>query len=375
LILAKGDRHLWAESYERDLGDVLALQSQVARAIAGQIKIQLAPQEQQRFERAHPVNPEAFDAYLRGRYFWNRKTEERLPRAIDYFQQAIAKDPAYAPAYAGLADCYDLLVFGQYVTQFPKDIVPRAEASALKAVQLDNTLGEAHTSLAWIWLRFKWDWEGAEKEFKRALELNQNYAPAHHYYSLHLAAIGRQQEALAEIKQAQELDPLSVVVNGALGRQLYWARQYDGAVEQLRKTLELDPNYTSAHHYLGQAYRQKGMYEQAIEELTRARTLSRDNPIRISQLGHTFGLAGRKREARELLAQLKALSRSRYVARSNLAIIHAGLGEKEEAFKWLERGYQEREAALLFLRVEPTYDPLRSDPRFADLLRRIGLPP
>jgi serine/threonine protein kinase/TolB-like protein/Flp pilus assembly protein TadD len=375
LIDATTDRHLWAERYERNLRDSLKFQDEVARAIVSQLKIQVAPERQDHLRRASSVDPDAFDAYLRGRYFWNRRTEERLPTAIDYFKAAIQRDPNYAPAYAGLADCYQLQAFGQYSTDAPAEIAARAEEAALRAVQLDDALAEAHTSLGWIRFTVKWDRASAEKEFKRALELNANHAPAHHHYSLFLAAVGRQQEALAEINQARELDPLSVFVNGALGRQLYWARQYDRAIEQLRRTLELDPNYTTAHHYLGQTYAQKGMSEQAIEELSRARALSGDNPFRVAELGNILGLAGRGREARERLAELRALSRVRFVAPSNFATIHVGLGEKDKAIEWLERGYQQREGGLVLLRVEPRYDPLQSDPRFIDLLRRIGLTP
>src|SRR5262249_43641149 len=214
----------------------LVFQGEVARAIASQLKIQIAPERQDRLGHASPVDPEAFDAYLRGRYFWNRRTEERLPTAIEYFQAAIKKDPTYAPAYAGLADCYQLQAFAQYSADPPAEIMARAEAAALRAVQLDDALPEAHTVLGWVRLTFKWDWARAEKEFKRALELNGNHAPAHHFYAIYLAALGRQPEALAEINQARELDPLSVFVNASLGRQLYWARQYDRAIEQLRKT-------------------------------------------------------------------------------------------------------------------------------------------
>ncbi len=264
LIRASTDTHLWADSYERDLRDVLALQDEVARTIANEIKVKLTPQEQARLKSARPVNPEAYQAYLKGRYFWNKRTAEGFKKAIEYFQQAIEKDPAHALAYAGLADSYNLL--GTYRVFPPKEAYPRAKAAAMKALETDATLAEPHASLAWVKFRFDWDWLGAETEFRRALALNRRYPTAHYWCAFYLAAMGRLEEASAQIKQAQELDPLSVIINATVGNVFISARHYDQAIEELRKTLELDPNFAYAHDALGEADKEKAMFEEAIAE-------------------------------------------------------------------------------------------------------------
>jgi len=374
LIHARSDRHLWAESYERDLRDILVLQSELARAIANQIRIRVTPQEQRRLARARPVNAEAYEAYLKGRYFWNQRTEERILKAIEYFQKAIEKDVNFAPAYAGLADSYGLFGFSQYAALPSGEADRRAEAFARKALQLDDTLAEAHAALAAVQHR-RWNWPEAEKEFQRAIELNAGYAPAFQFYALLLSSVGRQQEALAAIQRAVELDPASAIMNAAFGRQLIFARQYDRAIEQLQKTLELEPNFMVAHVRLGLAYVQKGMYEKAVAELAKARTLSQDNALVIAALGHIYARSGNRRKAEELVAELKRLSGRRYVTAYDMAVIYSGLEERDQAFVWLEKAYQNREGSLAYLKVEPWLDPIRSDPRFAELVHRLGLPP
>lgn len=375
LIHARTDRHLWAESYERDLRDILALQSEVARAIANKIRVQVTPQEQTRLAQARSVNPEAYEAYLKGRYFWSQRTEEKLRKAIEYFEDAIKKDVNFAPAYSGLADSYGLFGFSQYAALPPTEAERRAEAAARKALELDDTLAEAHTALGAIQHRSKWNWVEAEREFRRAVELNPDYTPAYQFYALCLSSVGRQQEALAAIRRALELEPASPIINAAAARQLIFARQYDLAIEQLQKALELEPNFMVAHVRLGLVYEQKGMYEDAVAELDKARTLSKDNPLVIAALGHAYALSGSRKRAQELLAELKQLSKKRYVSAYDMAVIYSGLREPDQAFAWLEKAYQDREGSLVYLKVEPWLDPIRSDRRFAELVRSVGLPP
>ena len=373
LIRAEQERHLWAESYERDLRDILALQSEVARAIASEIRIKVTPQEQTRLASARPVNPEAYEAYLRGRYFWNKRTEEAVKKAIEFFGQALEKDPTYALAYVGLADCYGVL--GDYSFLSPKEAFPRAKAGATKALELDETSAEAHTSLAIIKDDYEWDWPGAEREFKRALELNPNYATAHHWYSDHLEIVGRHDEAIAEIKRAQQLDPLSLIIKAIVGRRFHSARRYDEAVEQLRQTLEMDPNFAVAHWLLGETYEQKAQYESAIAEYQKARTASGGSVYVVAALGRAYAAAGKRREALKILGELEELSKRRYVSASSVADIYIALGEKDQALEWLEKGYRDRDEGMVRLNWEATLDPLRSDPRFQGLLRRMNFPP
>lgn len=373
LIRAMPEKHLWAESYEGDLSSVLTLQREVANAIANAIQVKLTPNEQEHLASRLPINPQAHEAYLLGRYFWNRRTEEGLNKAIDYFQQATEKDSSYAPAYAGLADAYGLLGFAEYGALSPKEAVPKAEAAANRALKIDETLAEAHTALGAIKHRFEWDWPGAEREFKRAIELNPNYATAYHWYALYLASVGRMDEAVTVAKRGRELDPLSLIVNTGFGRVLYCARRHDEAIEQLSRTLELDPSFPVAHYWRGLAYEQKGMHKEAIADLVQLRTLS-VSPLRIAGLGNVYAVSGEKGKAQAILSELEDLSRKRYVSPYDMAAIYSGLGDKDQTFRWLEKTYEEREGALVYLNVEPMFDTVRSDPRFKDLVHRIGLP-
>ncbi|HEX2714528.1 MAG TPA: tetratricopeptide repeat protein, partial [Candidatus Acidoferrales bacterium] len=375
LIHAATDQHLWAESYERDFRDVLSLQREVARAVANEIQIQLTPQEQVRLSSARTVDPEAYQLYLKGRFYWNKRTEADLYKGIQYFQQAIDLDPNYALAYSGMADCYSLLGWDLFGALAPREALPIAKAAAGRALEKDDSLAEAHSSLAWTKLAFDWDWAGAEREFKRALELNPGYAVAHQWYAECLAGMGRYEEAGAEAKQARELDPLSLTINTIAGWILYFDRQNDQAMAQFRRTLELDPNFWVAHWTLGRAYEQKRMFAEAIAELQRASALSAGSPLSLAALGHAYAVSGQTVGAQHVLAQLKELAEKRYVLPYSIATIYAGLGETDEAFRWLERAYEERSGWLIWLRAEPVSDALRPDPRFQDLLRRIGLPP
>jgi serine/threonine-protein kinase len=374
LIYAPTDKHLWARSYDRDLRNVLALQSGVAQAIAREIQVKLTTAEESRLASARPVSPAAYEAYLKGRYHWNKRTPEGIKTAIEYFQQSVEKDPNYALAYAGLADCYVVTVNPSP----PKEKMPKAKAAATKALQLDDTLAEAHTSLAAVLSRYDWDWPSAQKEFKRALELNPRYAEAHEWYAAwYLVPMGRLQEAIAEEERARELDPVSLIINFELGIVLYYAREYDQAIEQFRKTLELNPNFRQAQTNLAAAYGQKGMYEQAVAALQKSLTLQGGTewPPTRAGLGYVYGVSGRKDEARKVLNEMKQLARQKYVSAYDVALIYVGLDEKDLAFTWLEKAYEERSFLLSNIKAEPRMDSLHSDPRFQAMLRRIGLPP
>jgi TolB-like protein/Tfp pilus assembly protein PilF len=371
LIQARPERHLWAESYECEMGDILALQNKVTKAIASEIKAKLTPQEHAHLTRVRQVNPEAYQAYLKGRYFWNKRTPEGFNEGIEYFNQTIAIDPSYAPAFAGLADCYNLL--NDYDVLSPKEAVPMAKAAAEKALAIDSTLAEAHASLGFALARYDWDWIGAEHEFQRAIELKPNYAIAHHWYALQLAMMGRFQEAMTEINRAQDLDPLSLIINANIGWLNFFERNYDLAKERLQRTLEMDPNFMSAHVKLGWVYEQQGMNSQAIDHFNSALALSRDEANIIALFGSSYALSGQNDAAKKIINKLIAQSKQRYISPYWIAMIYACLGEKDQAFKWLNKAFEERSSGLVWLKVEPKLDRLRSDPRFFELLRRIGL--
>ncbi len=319
LIQVSADKHIWSQSYEGDLRDTLALQNKVARAIADQIRISLTPQEQAALKNVKAVNPEAYVSNLKGRYFWNKRTADGLKTAVAYFDQAIENDPTYARAYAGLADSYALMGDWQYGVLAPKEALPRAEAAAIKALELDSTLGEAHTSLAFTLDGFDWDWGSAEREFKRALELNPGYATAHHWYAWHLALVGRNAEAIAEMKRAQNLDPLSLIISADLAELLVIAHSYDESIEQSRKTIEMDPNFALAHNQLALAYIQKEMYSEAISELEKAVRLSGGSPICTANLARAYAASGRRNEALKLLSDLKEGSNPVYSRATEIA--------------------------------------------------------
>ena len=364
---------LWGEQYNRKLADILAVQEGIAREIIDKLRLRLKGEEEKRLTRHFTENTEAYQLYLKGRYYWNKRTPDGIQKAIEYFQEAIEKDPSYALAYAGLADCYHVPANPLP----PRQRMPQAKAAAMKALQLDDTLVEAHSTLARVLFAYDWDWSGAEKEFKRAIELNPRYSPAHQWYGGYLSATGRFREADAEKKRAQELEPLSLVINFEVGLAFYLSRNYDQAIDQFQKTLELDANFPPPHTYLPAAYEQKGMFEEAIAGFQRAITVTKgaDKILAMASLGHVYAVSVRKTEARKILAELQRLSEHSYVPAHDMALVYAGLGEKDNAFAWLDKAYEEHSFNLSHLKVEPRFDPLRSDPRFADLLRRIGLPP
>ncbi len=370
LIHAPTDHHLWAESYDRELKDVLALQDEVARAIANEIKITLTPQEQMSLAVVRPINPGAYEAYLKGRYYWNKRTAEGIKKASDYFQQAINQQPSYGIAYSGLADCNSGLAWHGFAS--PTEALPRAKAAALKAIEIDPASGEAHASLALV-LSHQRNWAAAENEFKRALQLSPGYANAHHWYGDYLSIVGRQEEALVEAKRAFELDPLSPMINTWLGLRYYHARRYDEAIERGRKILEFDPSFAPAHLLLGQAYLQKGLHAQAISELQSATSLSGNSPIYMAQVGVAYAAAGKNAEALGVTDQLQKVAKQRYVSSYGLAQIYAALGDKQRAMKWLQSAYDERAVWMEYLKMDPVLDSVRSLPRFQDLVRQMGL--
>jgi len=371
LILAATDKHLWAKSYEGDLRDTLMLQKQVARSIAGEIRIELTPQEQAALHHLQQVNPEAHEDYLKGRYFWNKRTPDGLRDAINYFSQAIERDPNYAPAYAGLADSYALAGDWQYGVVPPKEAFPKAKAAATKAIALDSALGEAHVSLAWCLDGFEWDWESAGREFKRGIELNGGYATAHHWYGWHLATLGRHDEAVAELKKAKSLDPLSLIIGADLAEELLIAHRYDEALKQSRETMSMDPFFALTHYVLGEVLAQKHMPGEAIAELQKAVELSPGSTAFAANLANTYAVSGKREEAVKILDDLKNRSRANFSNAPQIAMVYVGLDEKGQAMAWLERAYAERFNPGVLMR--PAFDPLRSDPKFQDLVRRIGL--
>lgn len=363
LILAPADKHLWAKSYEGDLRDTIGLQKQVASSIADEIRIKLTPNEQAALKSGKRLNPKAFDAYLKGRYFWNKRTAEGLKTAVDYFNQAIQLNPNYTHAYVGLADSYSLLGDWQYGVLTPAEAYPKAKSAAIKAIALDNNLGEAHISLAWCLDSFDWDWQSAEKEYKRGIELSPGYATGHHWYGWHLATLGQNDEAIAEMEKAENLDPLSLIIGADLAEELLIAHRYDDAIKQARTTMNMDPFFALTHYVLGEAFVQKHLYNEAIAELQKAIELSGNTAFR-SNLAYAYAVSGRKEEAEKLLKDLKSNA-------PEIALVYVGLGNEDQAMSWLEKAYQERFNPGALLR--PTFDPLRPDPRFQSLLHRIGL--
>jgi TolB-like protein/DNA-binding winged helix-turn-helix (wHTH) protein/Tfp pilus assembly protein PilF len=370
LIRASDDRHLWAEPFEREIQDVLSLQSEVASSIARQVQGRLTPGPH---GERKSVLPAAYEAYLKGRYAWNRRGEAALQEGIEHFKQAIALDPSYAAAYSGMADSYTTLGYLSYLA--PKEAFPQARVAALKAIELDPQLAEPHASLAYVHLYYDWDWPKAETEFKKAIELNPNYATAHDWYMVYLMAMGRTTEAETQIHRALELDPLSLQVNADVGFQLYYAGRYDEALESLRKTLEMGPKFPIAHLWLGRALQQKGMYNEALEHYRATDATLPDWPVTLASIGYVQGLTGQKTEAIAMLRRMNALSSRKYVTPYAVALIYASIHDNDAAIEWLENAYNDRANWLVWLGRDPRWEPaLRNDPRFQDLIHRVGLP-
>jgi TolB-like protein/DNA-binding winged helix-turn-helix (wHTH) protein/Flp pilus assembly protein TadD len=371
LIEAAVDKHLWAQSYDGDVRDMLALQSRVARAIAEEIRVTVQPSEQAALRNVKSVNPDAYEAYLKGRYFWNKRTTDALNKAKEYFEEAVAKAPDYAQAYSGLADTYALLGDWQYGVMASSEALPAAKAAASKALELDNTLSEAHTSLGFVLSGFDWNWAAAETEFRRAIDLNPGYATAHHWYAWHLSLMGRHREAIAEMRRARSLDPLSLIINADLAEILLIAHFYDESVQQSRKTIDMDPDFALAHNQLAEAHLQKHMRDDAIAEFQKAVQLSEGSPIYTANLARAYAASGRSTDAAQLLTGLQKRSNAAYSNAAEIAMVYAALGEKTQAMAWLERGYDERFNPGVLLR--PGFDSLRADPGFRDMVKRVGL--
>jgi len=374
LIRGATDEHIWSEEYQREYRSILVLQEEVARSIAERTKISLTRQEQEDLATTQAVDPEAHEDYLKGRYYFNERTEDALNKSIAYFQQAISRDPSYALAYSGLADTYALLGFRG---RFPsKDALSRAKTAALKAIAVDDTLAEPHASLAFIAETHEWDWATAEREYKRALELNPGDARAHHWYAGYLMYVGRFEEGIAEAKRARDLDPLSLPVNNALAGRLLVAGRVDEALEQLRETLEMNSHFAPAHQTLGWAYLNMGKREEAIHEFQQALQLSgTDDTDLVLDLGFAYAAAGKRDEARRILDKLKKQHERGLVPSGSIAILYGALGELDQAFAWLEKAYEERDPELTYLKVPGRrFEPLRHDARFQQLVHRIGFP-
>ena len=375
LIQVSDQAQLWADSYSRSETDVLALQDDVAGAIARQIKITLTPQQQASLTISHPVNPKAHDAYLRGRYQWSQRTPKAIANAIQEFQQAIAVDPEYAPAYAGLADAYELLGSVPNDALPPRQAMPMAEQAAEKALALDNSLAEAHVSLAYIRLAYDWKRQEAEQQFREALDLNPGSATGHEWYALYLAATDQMDKATIEVQKAQELDPLSMSMNMAAAQVFLYAGQYDRVLDQSQRALDLDPNFFLAYYFRGRAYERKGMLLQAIAEFRKATALFPGNLTLMMALGAAYALSGDKTQAQSYMATLENLSRERYVPAVYMVGIAAGLDDRNGAFRWLNQAVEDRCDYVIYLDHEPGLENLRADPRFHEFVHHIGLLP
>ena len=374
VVQAPNDKHLWAETYERDVRDVLALQGDVARDITDKVQVKLTSQEHARLSGAQPVNPETYEAYLRGRYYMVKWTAESTKLAVEYFDQAIKKDPQYALAYAGLAECYATV----WAPELASEYVSRAEAAATKALEIDDGVGEAHTALAVIRYLHAWDWSGAETEFRKALALNPSDPDAHHWYSHFLLTMGRIEESRIESERYLQLDPLSPAAHLHMGLHYLFARQYDKAIEWQQKTLQMEPNYIEAHRWLSRAYERKGMYPQALAEIQKAVDLSRESGESaryVPSLAYIYALSGQTRSAQELLKTVNRTSEHTVRYPIDVAEVYVGLGDRQMAFEWLEKAYAQHDNSLpAVLKVSARFDPLRSDPHFQDLMHRVGLP-
>jgi serine/threonine protein kinase/Flp pilus assembly protein TadD len=371
LIDAKNEGHLWADTYDEEMTQVFAIQSDVAQKIAAALKAKLSPGEKERIEKKQTEDAEAYQLYLKGRFYWNKRRGDDLKTAIDYFNQAIAEDSSYAMAYAGLASAYETLP--QYSLLPPKEVMPKAEAAARRALEIDPALAEAHAVLGDFKMSYEFDWAGADSEFKRAVELDPSYPTAHHWYSIRLLVFGRFDEALAEIKRAQELDPISLIINTTIADILFEMRQYDKSIDQSKKTLELDPNFAFAHSLLGWAYLQQGRFDEAIAEYQKVRTIVGSGPYGLADLGYAYGRTGKKGDAAQILSDLLQFSKQGYSLPYDIALVYWGLGDNNQTLEWLERAYQERSTFVMWLKIDPTWDGLRSDERFIALLKKMGL--
>jgi tetratricopeptide (TPR) repeat protein len=370
LIKVFDQTHLWTEVYDREVKDVLAIQSEVATCVRRSLTGEVFSAHPVESSRMYSTGSAAYEAYLKGRYFWSRRHEGGLRKAIGCFEYSIEHDPTFALAYSGLADCYALLSW--YGESPPKDAGPLARSAAKKAVELDETLGEAHASLGLILFWYEWDWSGAESEFRRAIQLNPNYATGHQWFASYLLAMGSFEEALSELTRAQALDPLCLIIVQSMGDPLFYSRRYDQAIEQYRKTIEMNPAFAPAHFSLGRAYEQKGMHQDAVAEFQQANALSGKMEA-LPALAHALGMLGNRTEAERILQEITRRSRTNYVPPLAIALIHLGLAQYDFALELLHKALHERSCWLAYVKVDPLYDPIRPDPKFQDLLRKLRL--
>jgi TolB-like protein/Tfp pilus assembly protein PilF len=372
LVDVAEDAQLWGRQYNRTIADLISVQEEIATAVSEQLRLRPTTDEQRRLTKRYTENPEAHQLYLKGQFYWNRRTGQTLQRAAEYFQQAIDKDAGYGLAWAGLADCYAL--YGFYGVGSPREAAPKAKEAALTALRIDDTLAEAHSALGWIKMDYDWDWAAAQKELKRAIELNPRAGLPRARYGSYLERMGRVDDVIVEFKRAQETEPLSLIVSSVVGRGFYYARQFDRAIGELEKSLELDPNFAQTHLYLGWAYEQKARYEDAIAEFHKGVTLSGGESEMAGALGHAYAVSGKQGEAEKTLVALKERSRQHYIAPFDIAVIYVGLGSKDSTFDWLGKAYEDRSTWLTWLKVDPRFDGIRDDARYRNLMRRMGLP-
>jgi tetratricopeptide (TPR) repeat protein len=372
LVHGPTDQHLWARQYERDLTDILLLQAEVAQAIADEIKVKVTPREQARLASARLVKPKAYEAYLRGRFYWDKRTEAGMRKGFELFEQALAEDSSFALSHAGMAECYNMLGF--WGVAAPHEVSPKCKAAAAKALDIDPTLAEAHAAMGWACFAYDWDWIGGERELRRAIELKSGYTTAHQWYSHLLVYHGRIAEALAQVQRTLELEPVSLIMNsnGALIHLL--ARQYGEATERARRTIDLDRHFAPPYLFLGVALQQMDMHAEAIDALRKSVPLSANSPRYLAGLAHGYAACGESGEAKKILKQLEVMAGQRYVSAYDFAAIHVGLGRHDDAFIWLEKAHGERSAWLALIEGDPRFDPLRSDARFATLTQRLHLP-
>ena len=372
LVKVQDNSHIWSKKFTQRLEDIFSIEEEIANEITMALQMKLTGEEKEALVRRYTEDREAYNLYLKGRYYWNKRTEEAFQKGLEYFQLAIEKDPTYALAYAGIADCYNLLQVYAYLS--PKEAFPKARAAAEKALEIDSSLAEAHTSLAWVRVSYDLDWSAGEKEFKRTLELNPSYATGHHWYSIYLTAMGRYAESLAHIKRAQEVDPLSLMINTDLGFVFFYGRQDDLAIEQYQKTLEMDKDFAVSYWRLAMIYAHKEMYNEAIAATQNMKEiLGGEDPLFLTTLGYIYSLLGRRDEAKKVLNELSGLSKHSYISSLRIALIHMGLGQKDQAFKWLEKAYEERDFWMTLIKTAPPFERLRSDPRFKILLKKMNL--
>jgi DNA-binding winged helix-turn-helix (wHTH) protein/tetratricopeptide (TPR) repeat protein len=363
---------LWADKFDEQFTDIFEVEDSISAKVAQALALKVSCEAQKRLMRRYTNNAEAYQLYLKGRYFWNKRTEEGFNQGITHFKLAVAKDSAYALAYAGLADSYIGLTF--YNFGAPHETMPKAKEAAMNALSIDSALAEAHTSLAHVLMNYDWNWSEAEKEFILSMQLNPDYATAHQWYAIHyLTAIDELGKALEEMKRALQLEPTSLVMNSFMGATLYFAGRYDEAIEQCRRTIEMDPNFAVAHWHLALAYEQTGMFDEAIAEFQRATTLSGGSPLMKASLGHAYAKANRKEEATKILAELNELSKQRYVSSYEKAAITLALGDEKQSFQWLQKAYEEHSFHMVYLKVWPQFTVIRRDPRFEQFVQRLGL--